>query len=84
MTKQNNNWQDDFREKVKMVEQAETYIDQNFIHRKKLESEIEKLGTPIEMEDLKGQIKDKHHYVRVKHVNALLMKRTQDIKNRLL
>jgi len=52
--------------------------------KKKLESEIEKLGTPIEMEDLKGQIKDKHHYVRVKHVNALLMKRTQDIKNRLL
>lgn len=41
--------------------------------REELVRRIEDLKWTITMDDLHGQVKDGHHYVRVKHVNAKLL-----------
>jgi hypothetical protein len=45
---------------------------------------LEDMKWEITMEDLHGHVgKDKHHYVRVKHVNGLLLNMKRDIQNLL-
>lgn len=44
-----------------------------------LRDAVDSMSWETTMEELKGSVHDTHHMVRVKHVNAKLLRRKQDI-----